>query len=71
MSEMVKFGSKMDAQVLAELREHAREHGHTLSSVLTTAVREYLQRVRVRPAFRSAADEVLEEHSELLERLAR
>lgn len=68
---MVKFGSKMDDEVLAELRAYAREQGRTLSAVLTEAAGEYLRRARVRPAFRSATDEVLAAHGELLERLAR
>jgi len=70
MSEMLKFGSKMDAHVLQELREYAAARGRSVASVLTEATREYLQRVRVRPAFREAADEVVDEHRELLERLA-
>ena len=39
--------------------------------VVTEAVEEYLKRASVRPAFRSAMDEVLEDHAELLDRLAR
>ena len=43
----------------------------TVASVLTEATSEYLHRVRVRPAFRKAMDEVVEAHADLLDRLAR
>ena len=67
----VKFSSKMDPKVLKSLRAHAAREGRTVSAVLTTAAEEYLDRVALRPAFRKAAREVLEEHADLLERLAR
>lgn len=66
-----KFSSKMDAKVLQELRAHAKREGRTLSAVLTIAATEYLERAATRPAFRKAAREVLDEHAELLDRLAR
>jgi glutamate-1-semialdehyde aminotransferase len=66
-----KFSSQLDRDVLAELREYARESNQRISSVLTEAVSSHLQRVRVRPAFRRAMDEILEENSELLSRLAK
>ena len=71
MSDMVKFSSKMDAEILEALRAHAREEGRTVASLLTEAAREYLARSRVRPAFREAAEAVIVEHDELLERLAK
>ncbi|MGF1508712.1 MAG: hypothetical protein ACFB9M_04320 [Myxococcota bacterium] len=71
MSESVKFSSKMDAATLEALRAMADESGKTFSSLLNEAVQEYLERARVRPAFRAAMDEVLGAHAELLERLAR
>jgi hypothetical protein len=67
----VKFSSKMDAKVLKEMRAYAEREGRTLSAVLTAAAREYLDRSAVRPAFRKAALDVLDEHADLLERLAR
>lgn len=71
MAASVKFSSKMDAKVLKGLRAHAEREGRTLSAVLTAAAEEYLSRMAVRPAFRKAAREVIDEHAELLERLAR
>jgi hypothetical protein len=67
----VKFSSKMDSKVLKSLRAHAEREGRTVSAVLTAAAEEYLERAAIRPAFRKAAREVLDEHEELLERLAR
>lgn len=67
----VKFSSKMDARVLKGLRAHAAREGRTLSAVLTAAAAQYLERATLRPAFRTAAREVLDDHAELLERLAR
>lgn len=67
----VKFSSKMDSKVLANLRAHAAREGRTVAAVLTVAAEEYLERAALRPVFRKAAREVLDEHAELLERLAR
>lgn len=67
----IKFSSKMDANVLKRLRAHAAREGRTVSAVLTAAAEEYLERAVVRPAFREASRDVLDEHAELLERLAR
>jgi glutamate-1-semialdehyde aminotransferase len=61
----------MDADTLDALREYAREEGRTVAGVLSEAVQEYLQRRRVRPAFREAAEKVITEHDELLRRLAK
>jgi predicted transcriptional regulator len=71
MGKQVKFASQIDARVLKELREFAKESDRTLSGVLTRAVDEFLQRARVRPAFRKAGEDVLDEHDDLLRRLAK
>lgn len=71
MAKAEKFASQMDRELLRSLRQHAEASGRSISTLLDEAVREYLQRVHVRPAFRSAMDEVLGEHDELLRRLAR
>jgi predicted DNA-binding protein len=71
MSETVKFSSKMRPEMLEAMRAHAAEAGRTVASVLDEAVEQYLARERVRPAFRDAAEQVMSEHAELLERLAR
>jgi hypothetical protein len=71
MATAVKFSSKIDARVLKGLRAHAAREGRTLSAVLTAAAEQYLQRAAIRPVFRTAVREVLDEHAVLLERLAR
>jgi predicted transcriptional regulator len=71
MGKTEKFASQLDGELLRSLREHAEATGRSISALLDDAVREYLERAHVRPAFRSAMDEVLENHDELLKRLAR
>jgi hypothetical protein len=67
---MEKFSSQMEAETLAALRRYAEEENRSMSRVLTDAVRLYLETVRVRPAFRSAVEETLRDHDELLRRLS-
>lgn len=71
MDPLVKFSSQMERGVLEELRALAKAQGRTFSSVLSEAGREHLERVRVRPEFRAAVEDVLSENDELLRRLAR
>lgn len=66
-----KFATQLDEAVLRRLRRFARDQDRSISRIVSEAVAEYLDRAEVRPAFRRAADEVLEENRELLERLAR
>ena len=70
MGKAEKFASQLDGDLLQSLREHAAATGRSISAVLDDAVREYLERAHVRPAFRAAMDEVLQDHDELLKRLA-
>ena len=46
---MIKVSSKVEAGVWDELRGVARESGRSIASLLTEAIREYLDRRRVRP----------------------
>jgi hypothetical protein len=71
MTDRVKFASQLDSRLLRGLRSYAKESDRTLAGVLGEAVEQYLERVRVRPAFRKATEEVLVEHAELLKRLAK
>ncbi|NCQ36038.1 hypothetical protein GW813_13400 [bacterium] len=68
---MQKFATQIDEEVLAEVRTTAKETGQTISKLVQDALVEHLRRVRVRPPFRRAMAEVLDEHCELLKRLAR
>jgi len=67
----IKFATQIDKQVLADLKKFVKETDRSISGVVTEAVAEYLQKVRIRPLFRSAMDEVLQENDELLRRLAK
>jgi predicted transcriptional regulator len=71
MAGRVKFASQMDAALLREIKRYAKESDRTLSGVISEAVGQYLDRVRVRPAFRDATEEALVEHAEVLRRLAK
>ena len=66
-----KFATQIDEKVLKDLKSYANETDRSISSVVTEAVAEYLQRSKLRPAFRKAMDEVLDDHKELLKRLAK
>jgi hypothetical protein len=66
-----KFATQIEEDTLEELRAYAKSTGRSISGVVTEAVGEYLKRASVRPAFRSAMSEVLEDHAELLNKLAK
>ena len=66
-----KFATQIDEETLDELKSYATESGRSISSVVNDAVVEYLAKTRVRPAFLSAMDEVLDDNAELLKRLAK
>ena len=67
----IKFATQIDEKVLKDLKSYTKEADRSISSVVTDAVAEYLQRSKLRPAFRQAMDEVLDDHQELLKRLAK
>ena len=66
-----KFSTQIDPKVLKELKAYAQQTDKSISNIVSDAVREYIAKAHVRPAFRSAMNEVLEEHAELLRRLAK
>ena len=66
-----KFATQIDEKVLKDLKDFVKAQDRSISSVVSEAVAEYLHRSQLRPAFRSAMDEVLDEHQELLKRLAK
>ena len=61
----------MNKEVLARLREYADSSDRAIAQIVSEAVAEYLTRIEVRPAFRSAVDEIVQEHEELLKELAK
>ena len=66
-----KFATQIDEKVLKALKGYVAQTDRSISSVVSEAVAEYLHRVKLRPAFRDAMEEVLSEHADLLERLAK
>jgi hypothetical protein len=70
-SNLEKFSSQMDRQLLADLRKYARTENIRMSDILNEAVSTHLERVKLRPAFRSATEKVIEENRDLLQRLAK
>lgn len=66
-----KFATQIDETTLEELRSYAKSTGRSISGVVSEAVEEYLNRVKVRPAFRDAMSEILDDNAELLEALAK
>lgn len=66
-----KFATQIDAKVLEDLKAFAKQTERSISKVVNEAVKSYIEKAQVRPAFKSAMDEVLDDHAELLKRLAR
>lgn len=71
MSDSIKFSSKMNAEVLKELRNFAKENNLEISSLLTEAVEDLLLKKRSRPAFKEASDFAFEQFDEALKELAK
>jgi hypothetical protein len=70
MDTTEKFSTKMNKEVLARLRGYAETSDRSIAQIVSEAVAEYLGRIEVRPAFRTAVDEVISENEELLKELA-
>lgn len=66
-----KFATQIDSEVLRSLKLFAKTADKSISRVVSDAVAEYINKYQVRPAFKSAMDEVLSENEELLKRLAK
>ena len=71
METSEKFSTKVNKQVLSKLRAYAKRNNRKIALVVSEALAEYLERAEVRPAFRSAVDDVVEKHKELLKELAK
>ena len=66
-----KFATQIDEKVLKDLKAFVQQNDRSISSVVNEAVAQYLHRSKLRPAFLEAMDNVLDEHAELLKRLAK
>ena len=71
MGKAIKFATQIDEKILKDLKSFANQSDRTISSVVTEAVAEFIHRAKVRPAFRRAMEQVLDDDAELLERLAK
>ena len=67
----IKISSKVEASVWEELRELADESHQNLSGLLTEAIREYVERRRVRPAVTKHLEVSITENQKLGRLLAR
>lgn len=67
----IKVSSKVDEKVWNNLKEHAEETHQSISGLLTDALREFLQRRRVRPEVLSHLEDSIHENEKLGKLLAR
>ena len=67
----IKISSKVEQQVWEDLRLLAKESHQNLSGVLTEAIRDYVQKRRVRPAVLTHLNESMDENDELGHLLAK
>lgn len=61
----------MDEKVLEELRMFAQEENRDISSLLTEAVKDLLNKKRIKPIFQDVSKEAFEEFDEALKELAK
>jgi predicted transcriptional regulator len=66
----VKINSKLDEKVWNDLKQLANETHQNVSGLLTEAVREYVQRRRVRPSVLRHLERSMEENEQLGKLLA-
>lgn len=71
MTTAKKFSSKMDEKTLQELREFAKQENRDISSLLTEAVQDLLNKKRIKPIFHTTSDEAFDEFDEALKELAK
>jgi predicted transcriptional regulator len=67
----IKISSKVDEQVWRDVKALAAELHQSISGILTEALREYLQRRRVRPDVLRHLEDSMKENEELGRLLAR
>lgn len=67
----IKISSKVDAIVWEDLKKLARVSHQDISGLLTEAIREYLQRRRVRPTVMRHLQDSIAENEKLGRLLAR
>ena len=68
---MIKISSKVEESVWNEFREFAAESHQNISGLLTEALRDYLQKRRVRPVVLSHLEQSMTDNDELGRLLAK
>ena len=71
MKKAVKFATQLDEAVLKNLKTFAKIQDKKISSVVSDAVAEYLQKYQIRPVFRESMTKVVEKNAKLLKKLAK
>jgi predicted nucleic-acid-binding protein len=66
-----KFATQISPEVLSNLYAYAKQAQKKISDVVEDALEAHLKNVQVRPAFRSAVEQVINQHAEALKRLAK
>ncbi len=66
-----KFATQIDTEVFENLKTFVKKTDRSISKVVNEAIKDYIKRSQVRPAFSSSMDEIINDHSELLKRLAK
>ncbi len=67
----IKISSKVDEDVWNELKQVAQESHQNVSGLLTEAIREFLQRKRIRPSVLNHLEDSMGENEELGHLLAK
>lgn len=67
----IKVSSKVEASVWQEFKDLADESHQNISGLLTEAIREYVERRRVRPIVRRHLEDSIAENKKLGRLLAR
>ena len=67
----IKISSKVEESTWKDLKFFAAEQNRNISSVLTEAIEEYIQRKRIRPVVLAHLDNSMEQNEELGKLLAK
>ena len=67
----IKISSKVDEEVWNELKLVAQESHQNISGLLTEAIREYVQRKRIRPSVLKHLEDSMDENEKLGQLLAK
>jgi len=68
--KLKKFATQLEEKTIRDLKLFSKKTDKSISKVVNLAIIEYLQKTQVRPAFRNAMEEVIEENAQLLKKLA-